>query len=94
MFDIWKLWNLPGWIWTLLLMLIGLGALPGCSQDKKTGTWTTDAQAAADMGFRVHLKIIYGSGHLLGQSFNLTGSNGYLEAELEPKLAPSSQPVP
>lgn len=29
MFKVWNLWNL-GWLWTVLLVLFGLGALPGC----------------------------------------------------------------
>lgn len=92
MFDIIKAWNLPGWVWTLLMLLIGVGALPGCSQNDK-GQWITDAQAAADLGMEVDVTIIYGSGHVAGQSFNLTGSNGVIHGKLAPKLPPSSQPI-
>lgn len=93
MFDIVKAWNLPGWVWTLLMCLCSLSVFNfGCSQNDK-GQWITDAQAAADLGMEVDVTIIYGSGHVAGQSFNLTGSNGVIHGKLAPKLPPSSQPV-
>lgn len=86
MFANWKL--LP-----FVLLLPFLGCLNvGCSQNEQ-GNWKADAQFLADAGFEVEATIIYGTGHVAGQAFNLTGSNGIVRAQMKPKLAPSAPPA-
>lgn len=68
------------------LVLTGVAALAcGCSQ--RDGDWRADAKFLKEAGFRGEATIIYGSGHVGGQAFNLTGSSGVLKFVFDPRDA-------
>ena len=65
--------------------LVQLGCISGCvSQERIDDDPLVAAKQAEAYGLRGRLVIIYGNGHVLGQSFNLSGSSGFLEVELDP----------
>lgn len=72
-----------------LIVLAALLALTlfGCTGKNGGTDIVKAAEALRDAGFEGRLTVIYGNGHLAGQSFNLTGSSGFLEVTIDPKRA-------
>lgn len=68
----------------LALLAFG-GCLGGCAKDDKGDIDMVEtAKGLEAAGFKGRAVIIYGTGHVAGQAFNLSGSSGFIEVELNP----------
>lgn len=74
----------------VLAVLFGLLAfVPGCKSGQGDGNeWLRAAEVARRSGFRGEVVVIFGTGHIAGAAYNLSGSNGYLKLELDPLAEP------
>ncbi len=85
----------------LILSLAGLavyGGMLGCETGKAAHDERMQTiKELREMGLKgkARLVIIYGGGHIAGQAFNLSGSNGIFEADvsIDPAEQPTTQPV-
>jgi len=71
----------------MLMPMIGC-LLAGCvSQDALDKDPMVVVRQAREAGLKGRLIIVYGGGHIMGQAFNLSGSSGFLEIEIDPNMA-------
>jgi len=76
-------------ILTLLVAWFLLSGATGCKSAPKDGEeWMQTAKVLRAGGFKGRLHMTFGDGHLAGQAFNLSGSHGYLEIEIDPTGRP------
>lgn len=79
----------------LALFILALLAWAGCSNrnapiDERTRELDAWVDSMRELGVGGRLIFIWGSGHIAGASYNLSGSNGFAEVWLNP---PASQPA-
>lgn len=71
--------------------LIALAVFGGCaSQQRIDQDPLIIARQLEAAGFRGRLVLLFGGGHVGGLSYNVTGSSGFIELEVEPHVAPSA----
>lgn len=70
-----------------LLVLVSLSCVTGCaSQERIDQDPLIVAQQMQAMGLKGRAIIMFGTGHIGGAAFNLTGSSGFVEIEIEPDV--------
>lgn len=66
-------------------ILIG-GCLVACvSAERLDADPLVVARQLEAAGFKGRAVIVFGTGHVAGQAFNLSGSSGFIEFSIEPK---------
>lgn len=73
------------------LLCVAALVLPGCLAPNTSVTdraeelraWTAAMQ---DAGVEGRAVVIWGTGHVAGQAFNISGSSGYVEVTVEPAV--------
>lgn len=67
----------------ILLCLALLVIVSGCAV-KQESDWLTRVDALREAGFEGRAVVVFGTGHVAGQAFNLSGSSGFIEVTIKP----------
>ncbi|MFH1603655.1 MAG: hypothetical protein ABIH03_07090 [Pseudomonadota bacterium] len=73
------------WFFAILFYVTMLLAGAGCKGNGPTADdWLSAAKTMEAMGVEGELILIWGNGHVAGQSFNLSGSSGFGRVKVKP----------